>query len=227
MPNSAANPKSPVPRQPGLLAAHLEDVSRLGKPSVQSPRPGSAALALYEFFTFPLQAFGNFLFRRLNFLIMKPNSQKPFQMGAVLLALTMLVSYVVYSQRQVAPTVAPGSKSLVLEGTAIHTQAPGTNQSLPRATPLVAPGSKSMAPVFSIPATNSSKATKRHVPNPAPPMLFPGSKSGAIFHPRDVAVLLPAPAQQPHPDSKLLPHPGEAPRSAFSAATNTTASFKP
>ena len=159
---------------------------------------------------------------------MKLNTRKSFQMGAVVLALTMLASYVVYCQRQVTPTLAPSSKSLILDRTTIQMQASGTNQPVPRSTPLVAPGSKSMAPVFTIPTTNSSKATKTYVTNAPGQMVFPGSKSAAVFHPHDVSVLLPAPVQHAYSPSDALADPSEAPKHpVFSAATNTTASLKP
>jgi hypothetical protein len=158
---------------------------------------------------------------------MKLNTRKPFQRGAVLLALVMLASYVVYSQRQAPLTMAPSSKSLILDRTAIQMQAPGTNQPLLRSTLFVAPGSKSMAPILTIPVTNSSKATKSRLTDAPAPMLFPGSKSAAVFHPHDVSVLLPAPVQ-PHPLPEPLPYPREAPKPpAFSATTNTTASLNP
>jgi len=178
---------------------------------------------LYEFFTIPLQAFGNFLFGPVNLPIMKLNARKPFQLGAVLLALTMLTSYVVYSQRQVAPTMAPSSKSIILERTAITMETAGTNTVLLRSKVGVAPSSEHMAPVLTIPSTNSSKATKDGVPKVRSPMLFPGSKSGAIFHPGDVVVLLPTPIEQVPPVSEPLLQPRKAPKqSAYSANTNTT-----
>jgi hypothetical protein len=92
---------------------------------------------------------------------MNLNSRKPFQIGAVSLALTMLACYVVYSQRQVAQSIAPGSKSApVFDRTAIQQQTSATNQASARSSTFVASGSKSLAPIFTLNATNSSRTNR-------------------------------------------------------------------
>jgi len=97
---------------------------------------------------------------------MNLKSRKPLQIGAVLLALTMLASYVVYSQRQVAQTIAPGSKSApVFDRTAIQQQTSGIDQAPQRSSTFVASGSKSLAPVFTLAATNSSRTNHARVTN--------------------------------------------------------------
>jgi hypothetical protein len=126
---------------------------------------------------------------------MNLKTRKPLQIGAVSLALTMLASYVVYSQRQGSQNVAPGSKSggidVVLDQAALQQQPTGTNKPLHRSLTVVAPSSKSIAPVLAIPATTSSKTTKVRITNAPSQMVFPGSKSAAVFHPKDVTVLMP------------------------------------
>src|SRR5215468_1022867 len=135
---------------------------------------------------------------------MNLKSRKPFQIGAVSLALTMLASYVVYSQRQGSQNVAPGSKSgaidIVPDKAAIQQQTAGTNRPLHRSLTVVAPSSKSISPVLAVPGA-SSKTTKVHLTNAPNPMLFPGSKSAPVFHPQDVTVLMPqtAPAKSSLP----------------------------
>jgi hypothetical protein len=164
---------------------------------------------------------------------MNLKTRKPLQVGAISLALTMLASYVVYSQRQGSQNVAPGSKSgaidIVPDKAALQQQTASTNRPLHRSLTVVAPSSKSMSPVLAVPAA-SSKTTKIHVTNAPSPMVFPGSKSAAVFHPQDVTVLMPqtAPARNSFPAP--LPHPNETKQySTFSAGTNAAAtlSLKP
>jgi hypothetical protein len=162
---------------------------------------------------------------------MNLKSRKPLQIGAVSLALTMLASYVVYSQRQGAQNVAPGSKSgaidVVLDGPAVQQQAAGTNKPLHRSLTVIAPSSKYLEPIVTVPATTSSKATKVRATNAPSQIVFPSSKSAAVFHPQDVTVLMPQTA--PSRNSLApLPHPNETKQyPTFSDATNATASLKP
>jgi hypothetical protein len=132
---------------------------------------------------------------------MNLKSRKPLQVGAVSLALTMLTSYVVYSQRQGSQNVAPGSKSaaidVVLDKTAIQEQAAGTNKPLHRSLTVVAPSSKSIAPVVAIPATSSSKISKVRITNAPSQMVISSSKSAMVFHPKDVTNLMPNTAPVP------------------------------
>jgi len=144
---------------------------------------------------------------------MNLNVRKPFQIGAVSLAITMLTSYVVYSQRQAAQTIAPGSKSMLVNRTVIQQQEAITNRPLPRSSAYVASSSKSIAPVFTIPPTNGSKASKTPFTpstNAPSPMLFPGSKSAAVFHPKDVTILIPRSLSDAHSFLAPLPQPGES-----------------
>jgi hypothetical protein len=155
-------------------------------------------------------------------------TRKPFQIGALSLALTMLASYVVYSQRQGSQNVAPGSKSaaidIVPDKPALQQQTAGTNRLLHRSSTVVAPSSKSISPVLAVPAASS----KVHVTNAPGPMLFPGSKSAAVFHPQDVTVLLPQTGPGKNPLPAPLPHPNETTQYPnFSPGTNATVSLKP
>jgi hypothetical protein len=129
---------------------------------------------------------------------MNLKSPKPLQVGAVSLAISMLTSYVVYSQRQGSQNVAPGSKSgaldVVLDKAAIQQQAAGTNNPLHRSLTVVAPSSKSIAPVLAVPATSSSKTSKVLVTNTPTVMMISGSKSAIVFHPQDVTNLMPGTA---------------------------------
>jgi hypothetical protein len=167
---------------------------------------------------------------------MNLKARKPFQIAAVSLAITMLASYVVYSQRQAAQTIAPGSKSMPVNRTVIQQPEGVTNRPLPHSSAYVASGSKSIAPVFTFSATNSSKAAKHPFTpstNPPSPMLFPGSKSAAVFHPKDVTILMPRSFSDAH--SSPQPWPGESFQStkvsgitnAISTGTNATLSLKP
>jgi hypothetical protein len=163
---------------------------------------------------------------------MNLKTKKPLQIGAVSLALTLLASYVVYSQRQGAQNVAPGSKSggidVVLDKAALQQQAAGTNKPLHRSLTVVAPGSKSMEPILTVPATTSSKISKVRLTNAPTQMVFPGSKSAAVFHPQDVTVLVPQTAPAKNSLPAPLPSPNETTQyPTFSTATNTTASLKP
>src|SRR5712672_857411 len=129
---------------------------------------------------------------------MNLKTRKPLQIGAVSLALTMLASYVVYSQRQGSQNVAPGSKSggidVVLDEAALQQQTTGTNKPLDRSLTVVAPSSKSIAPALAIPPATSSKTTRPHVTNAPSKMVISGTKSAAVFHPQDVTVLMPGTA---------------------------------
>jgi hypothetical protein len=163
---------------------------------------------------------------------MNLKSRKPLQIGAVSLALTMLASYVVYSQRQGSQNVAPGSKSgaidVVLDGTAVQQQTTGTNKPLHRSLTVVAPSSKSISPVLAVPATSSSKTTKLHLTNAPSAMVISGTKSAVVFHPQDVTVLMPRTAPEAHTLPAPLPLPNESAQyPTFSTPTNTTASLKP
>jgi hypothetical protein len=162
---------------------------------------------------------------------MNLKTRKPLQIGAVSLALTMLASYVVYSQRQGSQNVAPGSKSggidVVLDEAALQQQATGTNKPLHRSLTVVAPSSKSIAPAFAIPAATSSKTTRLHTNAPSK-MVISGTKSAAVFHPQDVTVLMPqtAPAKNALPAPLTLPNETKQ-DPTFSATTSTTAALKP
>src|SRR6266850_7211559 len=163
---------------------------------------------------------------------MNLKTRKPFQIGAVSLALTMLASYVVYSQRQGSQNVAPGSKSggidVVLDQAAIQQQATGTNKPLHRSMTVVAPSSKSIEPILTVPATSSSKTTKIHVTNAPSQMVISGSKSAMVFHPQDVTVLMPQTAPGKNTLPAPLPHPNETQQyPTFSSTTNATVSLKP
>jgi hypothetical protein len=163
---------------------------------------------------------------------MNLKTRKPLQIGAVSLALTMLASYVVYSQRQGSQNVAPGSKSggidVVVDGAAVQQQATGTNKPLHRSLTVVAPSSKSIAPALAIPATTSSKTTKARLTNAPSKMVISGTKSAAVFHPQDVTVLIPQTAPGKNTLPAPLPHPNETTQyPTFSPGTNATVSLKP
>lgn len=163
---------------------------------------------------------------------MNLKTRKPFQIGAVSLALTMLASYVVYSQRQGSQNVAPGSKSgaidIVTDKAAIQQQTATTNRPLHRSLTVVAPSSKSISPALVIPPTTSSKTSKFLVTNTPSKMVISSTKSAAVFHPKDVTVLLPQTAPGKNSLPAPFPHPSETTQyPTFSPATNATASIKP
>jgi hypothetical protein len=162
---------------------------------------------------------------------MNLKTRKPLQIGAVSLALTLLASYVVYSQRQGSQNVAPGSKSggidVVLDQTVIQEPKASTNRPLHRSLTVVAPGSKSMSPILAVPATTSSKATKVRGTNAPSQMVISGSKSAMVFHPQDVTVLMPQTATDKNTLPAPLPQPNQtAQHPTFSGGTNTTVSLK-
>jgi hypothetical protein len=97
---------------------------------------------------------------------MKP--RRPFQIVALASALSLFMSYVVYSQLQHTRTIASSSKSMTL---ALPASSPGTN--------IFSKTIKSAATDRADASTNAARATNVGVK--AGPMVFPGSKSAAVF----------------------------------------------
>src|SRR5205814_9676904 len=110
---------------------------------------------------------------------MKIKSSRPFQLLTIVFALSMLMAYVVYSQRERNRTVAPGSKSMALVNPKEPIVNRGTNQ-VQRATPvIVAPGSKAMAPLLDLRPPPAQQSAPILISRPA--MVASGSKSGRVF----------------------------------------------
>ena len=145
--------------------------------------------------------------------MMPMKNRRSAQIASVMLALSMFTTYVVYSQRQSARSVAPSSKLILLdEGQKPQTSVKESTNGLSRQKMAVAPGSKSMAPVVALSPRTSALATNSLTPGARRVMVAPGSKYGAVFD-------LPQ-AQAVRP--KLTPPPDQTNR-----VTNAAASFKP
>ncbi len=113
---------------------------------------------------------------------MPMKNRRSAQIASVMLALSMLTTYVVHSQRQSARSVAPSSKLIVLD----EVKAPGTSgkkstNALTRQKIAVAPGSKSMAPIVDVSSRASAPATNSLMSGAQRRMVAPGSKSGPVF----------------------------------------------
>jgi len=136
------------------------------------------------------------------------------QIASVMLALSMLTTYVVYSQRQPARSVAPSSKLILLdEGKKPETSGKESTNALTRQKMAVAPGSKSMAPVVAVSPRKSALATNSLTPGARRLMVAPGSKSGPVFD---------LPQAQAAVRLKLAP-----PQDQTNQVTNTAASIIP
>ena len=99
---------------------------------------------------------------------MQKQPGKPIRIAIVISSICLFMAYVVYSQRQHAQNVAPGSKSMVVDvspKSAADTAQTNQNRPLKRSVTIVT------APV----ATNVSAGKS------PPTMIAPGSKSGRIF----------------------------------------------
>jgi hypothetical protein len=105
---------------------------------------------------------------------MKPT----LRIGVVLFALTMLATYVVYSQLQQTRRVAPGSKGGTLETVRQAPSPPVTNGSLQRQ--VVAPSSKSRAPLILMPSAPAGRSQVEQRSE----LVVSGSKSAPVFDPR-------------------------------------------
>ena len=145
---------------------------------------------------------------------MPMKNKRSAQIASVMLALSMLTTYVVHSQRQSTRSVAPSSKLILLDdGKKTETSGQQSIHSLARQNMAIAPGSKSMAPVVTVSPRLSASATNPHASGARRVMVAPGSKSGPVFDlPQVQAAVLP----------KLTPPPDQTNR-----VTNTTASIKP
>jgi hypothetical protein len=142
----------------------------------------------------------------------KPN--RPLQIAALAFALTVLATYVVYSQLQRARTPAPVSTSAatnVVKRSSIG--GPSTNHLEERRTTLVAPGSKAMAPVLDMRPEKASRAAPAPTSVSLPAVFAPGSKSAPVFNLR-----------QPQQSQKLKE---TTINSEARRATNTTAKAHP
>ena len=112
---------------------------------------------------------------------MKPN--RLLQIATLAFALTVLATYVVYSQLQRARTAAPVSTSAATNGVKRSSiGGPSTNHLEDRRTTLVAPGSKVMAPVLDIRPEKASRPAPAPTPVSLPAVFAPGSKSAPVFN---------------------------------------------
>ena len=144
---------------------------------------------------------------------MPMKNRKSAQIASVMLALGMLTTYVVYSQRQSARSVAPSSKLIVFDELKKPESGNKPTNALTHQKLAVAPGSKSMAPVVAVRPRTSAAATNSLMSGAQRVMVAPGSKSGPVFDlPQAQAAVRP----------KLTPAPGPTNR-----VTNAAASVKP
>jgi hypothetical protein len=113
---------------------------------------------------------------------MPMKNRRSAQIASVVLAVIMLTTYVVHSQRQSTRSVAPSSKLIVLDGTK-ETWASGRKptNALTGQKIAVAPGSKSMAPIVDVHPRTPASATNAALPDARRVMVAPGSKSGLVF----------------------------------------------
>ena len=139
-------------------------------------------------------------------------NSRAVQILTIALALSMLTTYVVYSQRERNRSVAPGSKSMALTGTK-ETSAPAislnTNHLLSPTSGMVASGSKSTVPVFDVRPITAPQVADHPIQNPA--VFAPGSKSGRIFdlgQTQQNHTLKLVPAVQPAPRTNTI-NPGK------------------
>jgi hypothetical protein len=114
----------------------------------------------------------------------KPN--RPTQIVTLVFALTLVATYVVYSQRQRAKTITPASLAAATNGfNGGSVGGTSTNHiDSPRAL-LVAPGSKSMAPLLDVRPAKASHSAPDSPPVSRPAMVAPGPKSAPIFDLRE------------------------------------------
>jgi hypothetical protein len=113
---------------------------------------------------------------------MPMKNRRSAQIASVMLALSILTTYVVHSQRQSTRSVAPSSKLIVLdEGKKPETSGKESTNALTRQKMAVAPGSKSMAPVVVVSPRTSALATNSLTSGARRVMVAPGSKSGPVF----------------------------------------------
>jgi len=143
---------------------------------------------------------------------MKPN--RLLQIATLAFALTVLATYVVYSQLQRARTATPVLTSAATNGVKGSSfGGPSTNHLAERRTTLVAPGSKVMAPVLDIRPEKLSRATPAPTPVSLPAVFAPGSKSAPVFNlrqqqqsqkPKETAI---NPESQRATNTTAKPHP--------------------
>src|SRR5258706_252086 len=135
------------------------------------PGVGAAArFQLYKTFTNALQPFGN----RARLLVhdepMKIKNSRAVQILTIALGLSMLTTYVVYSQRERSRSVAPGSKSMAIIGTK-ETSAPAIslnkNHFQSGTAGMVASGSKSTVPIFDVRPITAPQVADHPIQNPA------------------------------------------------------------
>jgi len=145
---------------------------------------------------------------------MPMKNRRSAQIASVILALSMLTTFVVHSQRQSARSVAPSSKLIVLdEAKKPETSGNKPTNALTRQKIAVAPGSKSMAPIVDVSPRASASATNSQISGARRATVAPGSKSGPVFN---------LPQAQTAVRPKLTP----APVPTY-GATNVAASVKP
>jgi hypothetical protein len=106
----------------------------------------------------------------------KPN--RPIQIVTLVFALTLVATYVVYSQRQRTKTIMPAPLAAATNGSS-------TNHVDPPRALLVAPGSKSMAPLLDVRPAKASHSAPASPPVSRPAMVAPGPKSAPVFDLRE------------------------------------------
>src|SRR5262245_9431398 len=145
---------------------------------------------------------------------MPMKNRRSAQIASVMLALTILTTYVVHSQRQSARSVAPSSKLIVMdEFKMLETSGNKPTNALTRQKIAVAPGSKSMAPIVDLSPRTSASVTNTSISGAQRTRVASGSKYGLVFDP---------PQLQTAVRPKLTPAPVPTNR-----ATNEARSVKP
>src|SRR6266498_401451 len=110
---------------------------------------------------------------------MTMKNRRSAQIASVMLAFSLLTTYVVYSQRQSARSVAPSSKLILLnEVKTTETSGKHPTNALIHQQIAFAPGSKSMAPIVAVRPRTPVAATNALVLDPRRVMVAPGSKYG-------------------------------------------------
>ena len=135
---------------------------------------------------------------------MPMKNRRSAQIASVIFALGMLTTYLVYSQRQPARSVAPSSKLILLD----EFKQWGTSGNQPtnvliRDKIAVAPGSKSMAPILAIRPSTPVGATNALMSGAQRMMVAPGSKYGPVFDAPKVQAVIQQ-RQTPSPDLTKL-----------------------
>ena len=117
-------------------------------------------------------------------VMLRMKRRRAIQIATIVSALSLLTSYVMYSQRQQVQSVASSSKFRMLNSPGERApvqKTPVTNTLPTRSRTVVAPGSKSLAPLLSIPPAISSPTSNASLKQAPSQRVFPGSKSAPVF----------------------------------------------